>query len=170
MKLKVPTSKFQKNSKSQARSLKSDLAVIRYPEICEEPWVLNDGESEGKPNRHPFDLAEPSAQFGEAVVRFSKKIPREPTNNRLIDQLVGCGTSVGANYCEANEGVSTKDFRYSISRCVKEAKETKHCLRMVAASEPSLIKEARELYRECHELHMIFASMYRKGNHESHDS
>jgi len=41
------------------------------------------------------------------------------TNNRLIDQLVGCGTSVGANYCEANEAVSKKDFRHTAGRCVK---------------------------------------------------
>jgi len=59
--------------------------------------------------KHPFDLEERTATFGEAIVRFSKKIPRDPTNNRLIDQLVGCGTSIGANYCEANEGVSKKD-------------------------------------------------------------
>jgi hypothetical protein len=49
------------------------------------------------------------------------------------------------------------------SKGVKEAKETKHFLRMIAAAEPDLIQEARERYRECHELHMIFASMFRKG-------
>ena len=111
---------------------------------------------------HPFDLEERTAQFGEAIVRFSKKIPRNPTNNRLIDQLVGCGTSVGANYCEADERVSKKDFRNVIGRCVKEAKETKHFLRMIAASEPSLMEEARSLFREAKELHLIFASIYRK--------
>ena len=100
--------------------------------------------------------------FGENIVRFSKKIPRDPTNNQLIDQLVGCGTSVGANYCEANEGVSKKDFLNIIGRCVKEAKETKFFLRMVAASEQQLTEEARALYREAKELHLIFASIYRK--------
>ena len=100
--------------------------------------------------------------FGENIVRFSKRIPRDPTNNRLIDQLVGCGTSVGANYCESNEGVSKKDFRNIIGRCVKEAKETKFFLRMVAASEQQLTEEARALYREAKELHLIFASIYRK--------
>ena len=100
--------------------------------------------------------------FGEAIVTFSKTIPRNSTNNRLIDQLVGCGTSVGANYCEANEGVSKKDFRNTIGRCVKEAKETKYFLRMVAAAEPTLSAEARALYREAKELHLISASIYRK--------
>ena len=95
-------------------------------------------------------------------MRFSKRIPRGPTNNRLIDQLVGCGTSVGANYCEANERVSKKDFRNTVGRCVKEAKETRYFLRMIAASEPSLATEARELYREAKELHLVFAAIFRK--------
>jgi len=112
--------------------------------------------------RHPFDLEERTAVFGEKIVRFSKKIPRDPTNYRLIDQLVGAGTSVGANYCEGNDSVSQKDFRYTIKRCLKEAKETRFFLRMVAASEPELATEARSLFREASELARIFASMYRK--------
>ncbi len=123
--------------------------------------VLHDDATPAAP-RHPFDLEERTARFGEAIVRFTKRIPREPSNNRLIDQLVGCGTSVGANYCEADERVSKKDFRLSISRCVKEAKETKFFLRMVAAAEPQLTAEARELYREAKQLHLIFAAIYRK--------
>ena len=107
-------------------------------------------------------MEERTAQFGEAIIRFVKKIPRGPENDRLINQLVGCGTSVGANYCEANEGVSKKDFKCTIGRCVKEAKETKFFLRMVATSEPNLAEEARTLYREAKELHLIFASIYRK--------
>src|SRR5213592_1342310 len=49
-----------------------------------------------------FDLEERTARFGEALIRFAKKIPQNPVNNRLIEQLVGAGTSVGANYCEAD--------------------------------------------------------------------
>ena len=112
--------------------------------------------------RHPFDLEERTALFGEGIVRFAKKIPRNPGNDRLIGQLVGCGTSVGANYCEANERVSKKDFRNTIGRCVKEAKETKYFLRLVAAAEPKLANEARLLYREAKELHLIFAAIFRQ--------
>lgn len=72
-----------------------------------EPMVLRD-EPSGKP---VYDLEERTAKFGEAIVLFAKKIPHRPVNNRLIDQLVGAGTSVGANYCEADDGVSKKDFR-----------------------------------------------------------
>ena len=122
-----------------------------------------DEESNGyNARQRPFELEERTAQFGEAIVRFAKRIPRDPANDRLIGQLVGCGTSVGANYCEADERVSKKDFRNTIGRCVKEAKETKHFLRMIAAAEPRLAAEARELFREAKELHLIFASIYRK--------
>lgn len=125
------------------------------------PLLLHD-EPPTAQDRHPWDLEERTAVFGEQVVRFSKKIPRDPTNNRLIDPLVGAGTSVGANYCEANEAVSKKDFKYTVSRCAKEAKETKFFFRMVVASEPQLADEARMLYREAHELLLIFGSMRRK--------
>ena len=130
----------------------------------DEVLLLKD-EKPGGGVPHPFDLEERTARFGERIIRFVKKIPRGPNfpeNNRLIDQLVGAATSVGANYCEANEGVSKKDFRHPVSRCVKEAKETKFFLRMIAASESQLASEARELYREAAEFVRIFATMYRK--------
>ena len=112
--------------------------------------------------RHPFDLEERTAVFGERMVRFSKRIPRGPTNDRLIDQLPGAGTSAGANYCEANDCVSKKDFRFIIKRCIKETKEARFFLRMIAASEPSLTEDARALYREATELIKIFAAMHNK--------
>ncbi len=79
-----------------------------------------------KPNNgKPYDLEERTAQFGEAIICFVKKIPQNPVNNRLIGQLVGAGTSIGANYCEADDAVSRKDFKNRIGTCKKEAKETK---------------------------------------------
>jgi four helix bundle protein len=136
---------------------------MKYAEMESEAWQLSDAPTNPSgPERHAFDLEERTAQFGEAIIRFVKKIPRNAENNHLIDQLVGCSTSVGANYCEANEGVSKKDFKNTVGRCVKEAKETKFFLRMIAASEPQLADEARKLYREAKELHLIFASIFRK--------
>ncbi len=158
-KLQIPNPKKIPNTKLQNQTPPvGSLEWWEQPELSNQTLILKDAS----PNGRPFDLEERTAQFGESIIRFSKKIPRDPTNNRLIDQLVGCGTSVGANYCEANEPVSKKDFRHSISRCIKEAKETKFFLRMVAASEPQLADEARVLYREAKELLLIFSSMYRK--------
>ena len=121
--------------------------------------VLRD---EGAERKHPFDLEERTSRFGEQIILFAKKIPDNSRNSRLISQLVGAGTSVGANYCEADEYVSKKDFRNMIGPCKKEAKETLFFLRMIATSEPSLADEARKLYREGKELKLIFAAIYRK--------
>jgi four helix bundle protein len=131
--------------------------------LAEEPasLVLNDKPTDGRAP-HQWDLLERTAVFGERVIRFLKQVPSSPRNDRLIDQLVGAATSVGANYCEANESVSRKDFKFTITRCVKEAKESKFFLRMIAASEPQLAEVARPLYREAHELLCIFASMRHK--------
>jgi four helix bundle protein len=159
MKRQAPTSKHQRNPKGC-----DHLAAIAvdYPGLGWQArdWVLN--EDPPAVERHPFDLEERTALFGEAVIRFLKKVPRGPNNDRLIDQMTGCSTSVGANYCEANEGLSKKDFRNIIGRCRKEARESKFFLRMIAASEPTLTDEARALYREAKELHLIFCSIYRK--------
>ena len=109
-----------------------------------------------------YDLEERTAVFGEKIIVFCKKIPRGPINDPLIIQLVKAGTSIGANYCEASDCFSKKDFRYLIKRCIKETKEARFFLRMIAASEPSLAEEARALYREAMELVKIFASMHNK--------
>jgi len=159
MKHQTPSTKPQGSSKPQASKKRG---AFKYSAASDPALFLKEEPSANGANKHPFDLEERTARFGEAIVRFSKKIPRDPTNNRLIDQLVGCGTSVGGNYCEADERVSRKDFRNTIGRCVKEAKETNDFLRMIAASEPALADEARELFREARELHLIFASIYRK--------
>jgi four helix bundle protein len=107
----------------------------------------------------PPDLLERVAQFGERIIRFVKKVPRGvnyPENNRLVDQLVGAGTSIGANYSEADDADSGKDFKNKIGISRKESKETMFFLRMLAASEESLAEEARELWREAKELNLIF--------------
>lgn len=154
MKSQVPSSKFQ------VPRGRGNASSVKYSTSEDAPWVLR--ETAAGNGERPYDLEERTARFGEAIVRFSKEIPRSPTNDRLIDQLVGCGTSVGGNYCEADESVSKRDFRFSIARSKKEAKETKFFLRMIVASEPQLANEARELYREAKELHLIFSSIYRK--------
>jgi four helix bundle protein len=91
----------------------------------------------------------------------SNKIPRSPVNNRLISQLVGAGTSIGANYCEADDGVSRADFRNRIGTCRKEARETKFFLRMIAVSDPKLKNEAGELWTEAQSFHRIFSRIWR---------
>jgi four helix bundle protein len=124
-----------------------------------EPLVLQEGPTG---LTHPEDLMERTARFGETIIRFAKKLPRNPVNNRLIDQLVGAATSVGANYCEADDAVSGKEFKLKIGTCRKESKESMFFLRMVAAAEEDLATQARVLWREAKELNLIFGAIWRK--------
>ena len=70
--------------------------------------------------------------FGENIIDFVKTLPINPINSELIRQIVKSGTNIGANYMEADAAESKKDFRHKIAICKKEAKETKHWLRMIA--------------------------------------
>jgi four helix bundle protein len=122
------------------------------------------GTDNQKPrDRQAFDLEERTAQFGEAVIHFAQTVTKNPVTTPLISQLVRAGTSVGANYCEADDAVSKKDFKNKIGTCRKEARETKLWLRMIAAAEPELKVEARKLWQEAKELHLIFAAIWRKS-------
>jgi four helix bundle protein len=94
---------------------------------------------------------------------LQKKLPRNPVTLPLINQIVRSGTSVAANYCEADDAVSKKDFKNKIGTCRKEPRETKLWLRMVAAAEPEFKTDARKLWREAKELHLIFAAIWRKS-------
>lgn len=107
-----------------------------------------------------YDLEDRTAIFGEEIIKFCKKIPRSPINDPLVHQLVKCGTSVGANYCEADNAESREDFKHKIGICKKESREAKHFLRMIAVAVPELKIEARILWQEAKELNLIFNAIY----------
>jgi len=111
-----------------------------------------------------YDLEERTAQFGEKIIKLAKKIPKTAENFPIINQLVRAGTSIGSNYCEATEAESKKDFSHKISISKKESKETKYWLRIVAVSEPQLKEEAKEFWREAHELNLIFGKIKRSSD------
>ena len=108
-----------------------------------------------------YDLEERTARFGEAIIDFAKTIPQNSVTNRIITQLIGAATSVGANYAEADDAVSKKDFLKSIGTCRKEARETKHFLRMIVRAVLELKPQARTLWLEAKELHLIFSKNWR---------
>ena len=120
-----------------------------------------------EPDTKPlYDLEERTARFGEAIIDFAKKMPPGPVTERIINQLVGAGTSVGANYDEADDAVSKREFLKCIGTCKKEARESKHFLRMAARAVPELKSEARELWLEARALHLIFAKIWRSGKNQ----
>jgi four helix bundle protein len=108
-----------------------------------------------------YDLAERTALFGERIIEFARSLPDPPINRPLISQIVRSGTSIGANYMEADGAESKKDFRHKIGICKKESKETMHWFRMVAKANPVRKTECRELWQEAHELALIFSSILR---------
>lgn len=88
-----------------------------------------------------YDLEERTAKFGEKILKFVNKIPKTPVTIPLIKQLVRAGTSVGANYCEADDAESKNDFKHKIGICKKEA---------------------RGLWQEAKELNLIFNAIVKK--------
>ncbi len=120
--------------------------------------MTNDEERGLRPR---FDLEERTAKFGEAVIAFARRVPLQPVTECLVRQVVRSGTSIGANYCEADDAGTKKEFRYRISICKRESRETKHWFRMIVAAVPELKEDARSLWREAKELNLIFAAIYR---------
>jgi four helix bundle protein len=108
----------------------------------------------------------PREQFDEGFWNddTAPVIREQPSDSRVYDsQLVAAATSVGANYVEADDAVSKKEFLKSIGTCKKEVREAKHFLRMAVCAVPKLKPEARRLWLEARELHLIFAKIWRSG-------
>ena len=106
-----------------------------------------------------YNLEERTALFGENIIEFCKSIKQNNINKSILNQLIRSGTSIGANYCEADGAESGKDFRHKIAICKKEAKETKHWLRMLTKTNPEKLIECRILWKETQELTLIFSSI-----------
>jgi four helix bundle protein len=110
-------------------------------------------------NKKKYDWEERTAKFAEEIIELMRKIPQDLVNQRLIPRLVVSSGSLGANYCEANEAESKKDFQHKIGICKKETKETKHWLRLSAKANPQFKDELRKLWQEAQELLLIFSKI-----------
>ncbi|MEW6407348.1 MAG: four helix bundle protein [Patescibacteria group bacterium] len=106
-----------------------------------------------------FDLEERTAKFGENIIEFVMKLPKNSINNPLISRLIKSATSIGANYMEANGAESKKDFLHKIHLCKKESKETMHWLRMIAKANQNYSENCRHFWQEAKELTLIFAKI-----------
>ena len=103
-----------------------------------------------------YDLEERTAKCGENIINFCRNAKEDIITRPIINQIIRSGTSIGANYMEANGASSKKDFRNKIFICKKEAQETKHWLRMMAKCFPEKDNEIKKLWNEAQELTMIF--------------
>jgi len=120
---------------------------------------MNNNEITQKRN---YDLEERTAKFGEDIIKFARKIVKDEITRPIISQLIRSGTSVGANYCEADDAETGKDFRHKIGICKKESRETKHWLRMMVVACPNLEPEIKILWQEAKELNLIFNAIVNK--------
>ncbi|RLC38010.1 four helix bundle protein [Candidatus Falkowbacteria bacterium] len=113
-----------------------------------------------------FDLEERTARFAEEVIDLCKEIKITPLNMKIITQLIGSSGSIGANYCEASEAESKRDFRHKMSIAKKEIKETKHWLRLIAKTNPGKKEKIRILWKEAQELLLIFSKSIKTSSNK----
>ena len=109
-----------------------------------------------------YDLEERTIKFAENIVDYAKSFKINPLNSSIISQLIRAGTSVGANYSEANECTSKKDFCHKISLAKKEAKETMYWLKILLKIDQENKDANRRLSQEAHELVLIFSAIIKK--------
>ena len=111
-----------------------------------------------------YDLEDRTFDFAKEVRAFVKRIPKTLANLEDTKQVVRASGSVGANYIEANESLSKKDFLMRIRICRKEAKESRYWLRLIDTGDDSAVKKRRdELVQEATELTSIFGAILRKS-------
>jgi len=116
-------------------------------------------------NPKQYDLEERTFQFAKDVRLFIKKLPKTLTIIEDGKQLIRSSGSVGANYIEANEALSKKDFSHRIKICRKESKETNYWLRLIdVGNDSNLEYKHKVLINEATELMKIFSSIMRKSN------
>ena len=103
-------------------------------------------------------------KFGIIIIRLSQTLPDTSEGRVIRNQITKCGTSIGANYREANRSRSRADFRNRIAICESEASETKYWLEIIAETNWISQKDLKSVYDECCELLAIFTSIGRKSS------
>lgn len=113
--------------------------------------------------KRSYDLEERTAKFGEAIIDLCRALPNDDVTRRLIPQMVGAGTGIGSNYCEADCAESNKDFIHKMAIANKESKEAKYFLRMISKACPIHAEMCRDLWKEAHELNLIFTTIVKRA-------
>jgi four helix bundle protein len=106
-----------------------------------------------------YDLEERTLKFAKACVDLCKTLVKDVINIEFIGQLIRASGSVGANYREANESMSKKDFYHRIKICRKEAKESKYWLELLLHSNEKHSSRISPLIDEALQLTKIFGSI-----------
>ncbi len=112
-------------------------------------------------NSKQYDLEERTLRFAKEVIKFVSILPKTMANIEIMKQIIKSSGSVGANYIEANEALSKKDFTMRVKICRKEAKESRYWLRLIEVREDAE-KRRQSLINEATELMKIFGSIVEK--------
>jgi four helix bundle protein len=113
-------------------------------------------------NSKRYDLEDRTLNFTKQVIEFVNRLPKTLANIEVSKQLVRAAGSVGANYIEANEALSKKDFIMRIKICRKEAKESRYWLKLVSCNNKEE-EEQKKLIQEANELMKIFGAILEKS-------
>ena len=105
------------------------------------------------------ELEKRTRKFAVNIIRLSATLPNTPEAKAVRNQLTKCGTSVGANYREANRSRSKADFKNKIAICETEASETQYWLEVIVEVEWKTWNQVKSEYEECGELLAIFTSI-----------
>lgn len=111
----------------------------------------------------PYDLEERTLEFAKGIIRLCKKLPKDTINLKLISQLINASGSVGANYREANEKLSKKDFVFRMKIARKECKESTYWLKLLKEANEKFKAEIDNFIKESQELRSIFTSIIDKS-------
>jgi four helix bundle protein len=110
-----------------------------------------------------YDLEERTQSFARQVFGFVAALSHSVVNIEIVKQVVRSAGSVGANYIEANESLSKKDFAMRIKICRKEARETRYWLQLIEADGEDMVNKRLALIKEATELTKIFSSIIEKA-------
>ncbi len=111
-----------------------------------------------------YDLEDRTFDFAKTIRACTRQLPKTLSNLEDIKQVVRSSGSVGANYIEANESLSKKDFLMRVKICRKEAKESRYWLRLIDSGDDAAIKKQCDLLvQEATELTNIFGAILRKS-------
>ena len=111
-------------------------------------------------SNNKYNLEGRTQLFSVTLIQLIKPIKVTMMNENIIKQLLKSGTSVGANYCEANGAESKRDFKHKIAICKKEAKETYYWLNLLLNINTEIHDSGKKIIKECHELILIFSKIY----------
>ena len=110
------------------------------------------------------NLEKRTLEFAVRIIALSTTLPNTPESKVVRNQITKSGTSIGANYREANRARSKADFKNKIKICESEASETQYWIKVIAEAKWRSWEKLRSDYEECSELLAIFTSIGKKSS------